>query len=139
VVKLSELELNIKCRSLEQAVGTEVYGRVSAAASFRLARIGPDLCSTRYRDLLLSTTQITALHSSSLRLSSSLQAIGKACANPEGSQPVPESGAASVDGGAEASASGKPIIRGISPNHCRCSRTASPRGTHEVTPGRSGE
>lgn len=38
--------------------------------------------STRYRDLLTSASQITSLHSSSLRLSSGLKAVGAACANP---------------------------------------------------------
>ncbi|GMK59894.1 hypothetical protein CspeluHIS016_0901110 [Cutaneotrichosporon spelunceum] len=36
----------------------------------------------RYRDLLTSASQITSLHSSSLRLSSGLKAVGAACANP---------------------------------------------------------
>ncbi|BEJ01631.1 hypothetical protein CcaverHIS631_0603130 [Cutaneotrichosporon cavernicola] len=40
------------------------------------------MVGTRYRDLLTSASQITALHSSSLRLSSSLKAVGTACANP---------------------------------------------------------
>jgi hypothetical protein len=40
------------------------------------------MVGTRYRDLLTSASQITALHSSSLRLSSSLKAVGAACANP---------------------------------------------------------
>ncbi|KLT41250.1 hypothetical protein CC85DRAFT_286686 [Cutaneotrichosporon oleaginosum] len=40
------------------------------------------MVGTRYRDLLTSASQITALHSSSLRLSASLKAVGAACANP---------------------------------------------------------
>lgn len=38
--------------------------------------------STRYRDLLTSASQITSLHSSSLRLSSGLRTVSAACANP---------------------------------------------------------
>lgn len=37
---------------------------------------------TRYRDLLTSASQITSLHSSSLRLSSGLKTVLAACANP---------------------------------------------------------
>lgn len=40
------------------------------------------MVGTRYRDLLTSASQITTLHSSSLRLSSSLKEVGAACANP---------------------------------------------------------
>lgn len=40
-------------------------------------------CSTRYRDLLTSATQITALRESSLRLSTSLQTATTACASPQ--------------------------------------------------------
>ncbi|ORY24078.1 hypothetical protein BCR39DRAFT_548040, partial [Naematelia encephala] len=40
------------------------------------------MVGTRYRDLLTSATQITALHSSSLRLSSNIKAVAAACANP---------------------------------------------------------
>jgi hypothetical protein len=39
--------------------------------------------STRYRDLLTSATQITALRESSLRLSSSLQNATAACSSPQ--------------------------------------------------------
>jgi hypothetical protein len=40
------------------------------------------MVGTRYRDLLTSASQITALHSSSLRLSEGLRTVGAACANP---------------------------------------------------------
>ncbi|WWD16437.1 hypothetical protein CI109_100863 [Kwoniella shandongensis] len=40
------------------------------------------MVGTRYRDLLTSATQITSLHSSSLRLSDSLREIAKSCTNP---------------------------------------------------------
>ncbi|KAK8861647.1 hypothetical protein IAR55_002470 [Kwoniella newhampshirensis] len=40
------------------------------------------MVGTRYRDLLTSATQITSLHSSSLRLSESLREIAKSCSNP---------------------------------------------------------
>lgn len=41
--------------------------------------------SERYRDLLLSTSQITALRASSLRLSALLGSVADVCANPAGS------------------------------------------------------
>lgn len=40
------------------------------------------IASTRYRDLLTSASQITSLHSSSLRLSEGLRTVSAACANP---------------------------------------------------------
>ncbi|KAK4690039.1 conserved oligomeric Golgi complex subunit 1, partial [Tremellales sp. Uapishka_1] len=48
------------------------------------------MVGTRYRDLLTSAHQITSLHSSSLRLSSSLKTISKTCANPLDSESVTE-------------------------------------------------
>ncbi|OCF31631.1 hypothetical protein I317_06120 [Kwoniella heveanensis CBS 569] len=41
------------------------------------------MVGTRYRDLLTSATQITSLHSSSLRLSDSLREIARSCSNPD--------------------------------------------------------
>jgi hypothetical protein len=44
--------------------------------------VGRWLGSTRYRDLLTSATQITSLHSSSLKLSENLKTLSQACNNP---------------------------------------------------------
>ncbi|KAL1411795.1 hypothetical protein Q8F55_002762 [Vanrija albida] len=58
-----------------------VEGKMRADALNKQSELR-SMVGTRYRDLLTSASQITSLHSSSLRLSSSLKTVAAACANP---------------------------------------------------------
>ncbi|TXT07513.1 hypothetical protein VHUM_03233 [Vanrija humicola] len=58
-----------------------VEGKMRADALNKQSELR-SMVGTRYRDLLTSASQMTALHSSSLRLSSSLKTVAAACANP---------------------------------------------------------
>ncbi|RXK41345.1 hypothetical protein M231_01250 [Tremella mesenterica] len=59
----------------------EVERKLRAEALNKQAELRA-MVGTRYRDLLTSASQITTLHSSSLRLSESLKTVAHACSNP---------------------------------------------------------
>lgn len=87
------------------------------------------MVSERYRDLLLSTTQISTVHESSILLSGKLKTVGRLCETPV--EKTEDEATASPATGAGVYTMQSDQLT-VDPCDRRCRKAASARGQHQA-------